>query len=135
MSAEYQDLETKYKKGQFFKIRSAFMNSLNAHIESSPHMCIIINVMIIKTVVGELLFHPDDVYGVTRERALNLFKKLEEPIISDEVGQRDVYEVVIKTCCQFQLCIKFVSYGASFYMASCRMDCTKVESGMAVYGG
>ena len=109
MWSEYQYLETKDKNGQFFKIRSDFMNRLNAHLESSPHIHIIFNVLIIETVVGELLFHPDDVYGVTRERVLNMFKKLEEPSISDEVGQRDVYGVMIKTCCQFELCIKFVS--------------------------
>ena len=90
------------------------MNSLDAHLEINPHIRILVNAKIIKTVFRELLLHPDDVDGVTRERALNLFKKLEDPSGSDEVGQRDVYEVVIKTRCRFELCIKFVSCGASF---------------------
>ena len=47
--------------------------------------------------------------NVTREYALNLFKNLGESIESDEVGQRDVYEVVIKTRRWFELCINFVS--------------------------
>ena len=74
--ADYQEPETKDEKDQLLKIRSAFVNSLNAHLESSPHIRIIVNAPIIKTVVGEIMFHPDDVDSVTRESALNLFKKL-----------------------------------------------------------
>ena len=111
------------------------MNSLDAHLESSPYIRILVNATIIETVVGELLFHPNDVDNVTHERALNLFNKLEEPSGSYEVGQRDVYEVVIKTRRRFELCIKFCSCGAFFRMAYRLMDCTQVESGMSVYGG
>ena len=78
-------METKDDKEQFFKIRPAFVNSLNANLESSPHIHILVNAPIIETVVGELLFHPDDVNGVTHERALNLFNNMEDPGGSDEV--------------------------------------------------
>ena len=50
-------------------------------------------------------------------------------------GHQDDYAVVVKTCCRFDLCIRFVACGASFRMASCLMDCTKDESGMSVFGG
>ena len=135
MWAEYQKLETKYKNQQFFKSRSAFMNILNAHLESSLHIRILVNAPIIETVVGDLLFHPDDVDGMTCERALSLFKKLEEPSGSDEVGQHDMYEFLMKMRCWFRFCIKFVSYGASFRMLSRLVDCTQVESSMVVYVG
>ena len=102
---------------------------------SSPHIRILVNAPIIEKVVGELLFHPDDFDNVTCERALNLFNKLEEPSGSYEVGQRDVYEVVIKTRRRFEICIKFFSCGALFRMAYRLMDCTQVESGTSVYGG
>ena len=46
-----------------------------------------------------------------------------------------MYEVVIKARRRFEMCIKFVSCGASFRMASRLMDRIKAESGMAVYGG
>ena len=120
----YQDLETKDENKQFFKSRSDFVNSLDAHLESSPHIQIIVNAPMIEKVVWEILFHPDDVDGVTRKHALNLFKKLEEPSGSDEVGQYDVYGVVIKTRSWFEICIKFVLCGASFHMSSRLMDCT-----------
>ena len=135
MWAEYQKLETKYKNQQFFKSRSAFMNILNAHLESSLHIRILVNAPIIETVVGDLLFHPDDVDGMTCERALSLCKKLEEPSGSDEVGQHDMYEFLMKMRCWFRFCIKFVSYGASFRMLSRLVDCTQVESSMVVYVG
>ena len=67
------------------------MNSLDAHLESSRHIRILVNAPNIEMVVGELLFHPNDVDGVTRERALNLFKKMAEPSGYDEVGQSDIY--------------------------------------------
>ena len=50
-------------------------------------------------------------------------------------GQQDDYVVVVKSCCHFDLCIRFVASGASFRMASCLMDCIKDESGMSVFGG
>ena len=46
-----------------------------------------------------------------------------------------MYEVVIKARRRFEMCIKFVSCGASFRMASRLMDRIQAESGMAVYGG
>jgi hypothetical protein len=51
------------------------------------------------------------------------------------LGQRDLYEVVIKTPRRFNLCIDFVACGASFRMASRLMDCTRAESGLGIYGG
>ena len=47
MWAEYQELETKDKKEQFFKRRSDFANSLNAHLERILHIRIIVNAPII----------------------------------------------------------------------------------------
>lgn len=133
--AEYQQLESKEDKEQFFKSQTSYVNSLDAHLEDKQQIHFLINAPIVETVIGELLFHPDDVEGVTRERALNMFKKLEDPSGANEVGQREVYELVLKTRRRFELCIKFVSCGASFRMASRLMDCTQAESGMAVYGG
>ena len=75
--AEYQELETKDENQKFFKSMYSFVNSLDAHLESSPHIHILVNTPIIKTVSGELLLRTDDVVGMTHEFLLNLFKKLE----------------------------------------------------------
>lgn len=130
---EYKTLITAADKEQFFKsVPTAFVNTLDAHFETSSHLRVLINGNIVEVVVGDLLFHPDDLEGVTHERALELFKKLNE---NGEDDERDVYEVVIRTRRRFNLCIKFVACGASFRMASRLMECTKTESGMSVYGG
>ena len=98
------------------------MNSLDAYLKIIPHIHILVNAPIIETVVGEILFHPGDVGGVTCERALNLFKDLEEPSGFDEVGHSGVYKFLIKTRRWFEICIKLVSCGTSFRMAYRLMD-------------
>ena len=52
MWAEYQELETKDEKEQFFKSRSSLLDSLDEHLKRSPHIHILVNVPIIETVVG-----------------------------------------------------------------------------------
>eukprot|EP00171_Calliarthron_tuberculosum_P009058 IDg9058t1 len=135
MWAEYQKLESNEEKEQFSKTRRPFVNSIEAHIETREHVRILVNAPIVDTVVGGFLLHPDDIRSVIRKLALKLFKKLYEPSISDEVEKRDVNEVVIKTRRHFDLCIKFISLGASFRMASRLIYCTQAESGIAMYGG
>ena len=80
----------------------------------SAHQCPIVD-----TILGKLLFHPDDVEGIMRERALSIFKNLDP----DEAVEQDKHEVVLKTRRCFNLCIVFLSFGASFCMSSCLMDC------------
>ena len=136
--AEYQKIPTSEGKEQFFKnVPVAFVNTLDAHLEKQPNrLRTLINGPIVETVVGDLLFHPDDVESVTLQRALQQFKKLDEPDRENgEQGQRDLYEVVIKNPRRFNLCVDFVACGASFHMASRLMDCTQAESGISLYGG
>jgi hypothetical protein len=118
-------------------VPAAFVNTLHAHLEQqSNHIRFLINGPIVETVIGDLLFHPDDNESVTLERAMQQFRKMDEPESENgEEGQRDLYEVVIKTPRRFNLCIDFVACGASFRMASRLMDCTRAESGLGIYGG
>ena len=82
---------------------------------------------IVETVIGELLFHSDYVQGVTCERALSLFKKLNTEV--------DTYVVVLKKLRSFDLCVKYIACGTSFQMASRLMNCPRVESGISFYEG
>jgi hypothetical protein len=68
---------------------------LDAHLEVEHPLFFQLNSSIVEVIVGDLLFHPDNVEGV--DRALHLFKKLEEvdPSNGDIAGQ-DLYEVVVK---------------------------------------
>jgi hypothetical protein len=136
--AQYQVISSDKGKEEFFSdVPVSFVNSIDSHLENQKnHIRVVINGPIVETVVGDLLFHPDDVQSVTRERALQQFKKL-DAIDSEnaEECQSNLYEVVIKTPRRFNLCIEFVACGASFLMASRLMTCTRAESGLGVYGG
>jgi hypothetical protein len=85
-----------------------------------------------------LLFHPDDVEGLTHARALSLFRpnKVED---GDSSNPNDPpceeYIVEIKTANRFSLLIGCVALGASFRMASRMVHLVRNESGVGVYGG
>ena len=98
----------------------------------------LISAKIVEDVIADLLFHQDDIEGITQKRAMGLFKKIEsceEDGVDNVIGQQNDYIVVVKNPCCFDLCVKFIACGASFRMASHLMDCTKDESGMSVFGG
>lgn len=68
---------------------------------------------------GDLLFYLDNVGGVTRTRALKLFKKFEEPYLSSrDIAGRDLDELCVRTTKRFRFLIKFVACGAIIRMAS-----------------
>mgnify|MGYP003323867812 CR=1 FL=1 len=129
---EYQVLDgPKAQEDYFNSVPHAFVNTLDVHVEPCTKLCLLINGPIVDTILGKLLFHPYDVEGITHEQALSLFKNLDP----DEAVEQDKYGVVLKTCHRFNLCIRFVSCGASFCMASCLMDCMLAESGILYYSG
>ena len=136
---EYQNIERAEDKEVFFASAPvAFGNTLHAHLESASHLRVFISAKIVEDVIADLLFHPDDIEGVTQKRAMALFKKIDdcgEDGVDNVTGHQDDYAVVVKTRRRFDLCIRFVACGASFRMASRLMDCTKDESGMSVFGG
>ncbi|BBN13083.1 hypothetical protein MPTK1_6g00640 [Marchantia polymorpha subsp. ruderalis] len=77
--AEHQRILTSKGKEQFFKnIPVAFVNRLDADVENQGnHISVLINEPIMETVLGDLLFNPDDIESMSREHALQQFKKLD----------------------------------------------------------
>ena len=97
-----------------------------------------ISAQIVKDIIADLLFHQDEIEGVTQKRTMELFQKIDncgEDGVDNVTGQQDDYAVVVKTHCHFDLCIRFVACSAPFRIASCLMDCKNNESGMPVFGG
>ena len=71
-----------------------------------------ISAKIVKDVIADLLFHQDDIEGVTQKHAMALFKKIEdcgEYGVDNVTCQQDDYVVLVKTCFHFDLCIRFVA--------------------------
>jgi hypothetical protein len=95
---KYQAIADKAEKEAFFmNVNMPFASTMHSHMESERPLQFQVSSSIIEVNIGDLLFHPDDVHGVTQSRAVMLFKKAEEADFSNgEVAGRDLYEVVVK---------------------------------------
>ncbi|KAH7474932.1 hypothetical protein PRIC1_012934 [Phytophthora ramorum] len=80
---------------------------------------------VVEELVGDMFFNASDEGGLSREQALDIFRRKEG----------DNYDIVIKNQRLYDLAIKFVACGASFRLASRMVQCTKEETKMAYYGG
>lgn len=137
---EYQALQTDEEKNDFFDdVDVPFCNTLVSHFDGDNTTRFYINASIVENVIGDLLFHPDDIEGITRARALTLFKLVEhaEPNGVPAGGSlsRNEYVAEIKTSRRFNLLVKLIGCGASFRMAARMMKCVREESGIAMFGG
>jgi hypothetical protein len=76
---KYKGLLSKAEKEAFFlQANVPFASTMNAHMEVERPLCFHFNLAIVEVIIGNLLFHPDDIAGTTQSRAMLLFKKLEE---------------------------------------------------------
>ena len=131
--AEYQALNSAEEKKAFFQaVDVPFVSTLTAHFERESVLRFLINKSIVDVIIGNLLFHPDDVDGCIFSRALSLFKRLEA---DDDAGangtdlNQDAYIVEINTPKRFSLVVGCVALGASFRMASKMVQLVRDESG------
>jgi hypothetical protein len=53
----------------------AFGNTLHAHLGSASHLKVFIRAKTVEDVIADLLFHQDDIEGVTQKCAMALLKK------------------------------------------------------------
>ncbi|KAH6601738.1 hypothetical protein BASA61_001822 [Batrachochytrium salamandrivorans] len=137
--SEYEVLKSAEEKEAFFHaVDVPFVSTLAAHFEREGMLRFLINKSIVEVIIGNLMFHPDDVDGCTISRALSLFKRLEA---DDDAGANDVdvnqdaYVVEIKTPKRFSLVVGCVALGASFRMASKMVQLVRDESGLSFYSG
>ncbi|KAH6578257.1 hypothetical protein BASA61_003987 [Batrachochytrium salamandrivorans] len=137
--SEYEVLKSAEEKEAFFHaVDVPFVSTLAAHFEREGMLRFLINKSIVEVIIGNLMFHPDDVDGCTISRALSLFKRLEA---DDDAGANDVdvnqdaYVVEIKTPKRFSLVVGCVALGASFCMASKMVQLVRDESGLSFYSG
>jgi hypothetical protein len=62
----YDELTSPSAKTEFFKaVRVTFTATLNAHFETSGTLRSLINKSTFESIIGGLLFHPDDIEGLT----------------------------------------------------------------------
>ncbi|KAH6600274.1 hypothetical protein BASA50_002450 [Batrachochytrium salamandrivorans] len=140
--AEYDKLQSFAERDMFFNdVQVPFVNTLEAHFERNGALYFTVNKSIVKDIIGGLLFHPDDMEGVTVVRALSLFQLI-EPEDNDKRGDDDFnrisrqeYSVQIKSSKRFSLLVGCVALGASFRLAARMVQLVRDESGLSVYGG
>ncbi|KAE9022765.1 hypothetical protein PR003_g11965 [Phytophthora rubi] len=81
---------------------------------------------VVDELVGDMFFNASDEDGLSKEQALDVFRRKEGA---------DNYDILIKNQRLYDLAIKFVACGASYRLASRMVQCTKEETKMAYYSG
>ena len=85
--SEYTNLCGGEDQEDFFKtVYFSFTKTIEAHFDGSGTLRLPINKCIVEVIIGDMLFNPDDIEGVTCARALSLFK-LVEPYPVDNVDE------------------------------------------------
>eukprot|EP00171_Calliarthron_tuberculosum_P016065 IDg16065t1 len=129
----YAGIDCEQDKEAFLStVEVPFANTLDAHFERSGTVRFLINARIVEVIIGDLLFDPNDVEGLSRSRALSLFKLVEpddgarnssgddndNDVPVSSLILREEYMVEIKTAKRFHLLVDAVSLGASFRMGA-----------------
>ena len=60
----------------FASAHVAFGSTMHSHLESASNLRVLISAKIVEDVIADLLFHQDDIEGVTQTRTMVLFIKL-----------------------------------------------------------
>lgn len=122
---EYQALTDKEDKTNFFLQPAVpFVDTLLAVFESEDPMVFSIDAGIVETIVGGMLFHPDD----AGSDVSNALWQSSRP-------DNDRYKIIEKNPSCFRLCVSFLTNGSSFCMAAANTDATKKETGIGRFGG
>jgi hypothetical protein len=94
---------------KYFNVAVKHTETICHYIESrSEAITLIVGSRIVDVVIGDMLWHPSEMEGQTRENALSLFKRKED----------GSYLVEINKSKQFLLATRFVGRGMSFAMAA-----------------
>ncbi|KAI9921715.1 hypothetical protein PsorP6_000755 [Peronosclerospora sorghi] len=129
----YAKLSAEDKKTYFDGI-VPFKASLHSHFgQSETVLHFRIRRIIVDVVIGEMLFHPDDVGDETKERALRTFTKGDQQVVVEGEAWNNFYEVRVQKFKQFDLAIGFIGNGASFRQAASFIQLTKEKTGLASF--
>lgn len=132
---QYEDSSDEEKK-IFFEGCRPVKQTLHRYFGGSQvEKQFLINAPIVNTIIGEMLWDPDDVEGVTYENMMKGFEDFadsSEQLADGEGGDR--FRVVIKNPVQFNLAIDYLRVGCSFRQASRIMHAVKERTGLAAVG-
>ncbi|ETP33409.1 hypothetical protein F442_18063 [Phytophthora nicotianae P10297] len=118
---------SKYSEAFFAAVGVPFQETIASHYgEDALRMPV--SKPIVEIVIEALLFHPDDLEGLTHKRALSLFVK-------SDTSDNGTYTVTIKKAKRFSLVVKLVASGSSFCQATIQAQIVREETGFVCYSG
>jgi hypothetical protein len=135
--AEYRELEPSAKKSLFdIGTISGSQTAIHAlAAPRTPQLRVPIDKDIVDVIIGEMLFHPEDMHGNTRDRLLESF--VSTPDSSEDAadaGDVSRYAVTVTNTKQFQLVTQYFAAGLSFRQVSQVIMETKEVFGIGSIG-
>lgn len=133
---EYQNLASVDPRSNFFDYTDE-PNANHSHSIGGGNQVLryILNKLLIETVIGDMLFHPDDVDGVTQQRALSIFKVLSDDIYDELASGRDIYTAEDNILKTIKLLAKNIDLCDSFRNVSSILQVILEVVRISEYGG
>jgi hypothetical protein len=119
--AEYREPEPSAKKS-FFDIGAISGSQTTMHAFAAPRtpqLRVLINKDIVDVIIGEMMFHPEDMDGITRARLLESFvPTLDSSKDAADAGDIIRFAITVTSTKQFQLVAQYLAAGLSFRQVS-----------------
>jgi hypothetical protein len=120
--AGYRELEASAKKS-FFDNGTISSSQTMMHAFAAPRtpqVSVLIDKDIIDVIIGKMMFHPEDMDGITRARLLESFVPTLDSS-EDVADASDVnwYAITVTNTKQFQLVVQYLVAGLSFRQVTC----------------
>jgi hypothetical protein len=81
----------------------------------TPQVSVLIDKDIVDVIIGEMMFHPEDMDGITRARLLESFvPTLDSSEDAADAGDVTQYAITVTNTKQFQLVVQYLAVGLSF---------------------
>ena len=114
---EYCEMDTAAKR-YFFNIGSSSGSQATVHAFSGPHslpLRALIDKDIVDIIIGDMMFHLEDMDGITRARLLTRFvPALDSSEDAADAGNVSRYAIIVRNKNQFQLVAQYLAAGLSF---------------------
>ncbi len=115
--AEYRELEASAKKS-FFDNGMISDSQTTMHAFAAPHtpqVSVLIDKDIVDVIIGEMMFHPEDMDRIIRARLLESFVlTLDSSEDVADAGDVNRYAITVTNTKQFQLVVQYLVAGLSF---------------------
>jgi hypothetical protein len=135
--AEYHELEPSAKKS-FFDIGTISGPQTTMHAFAAPRtpqLRVLMDNDIVDVTIGEMMFHPEDMDGITRARLLERFvPTLDSSEDAANAGDVSRYAITVTNPKEFQLVAQYLAAGLSFRQVSQVIMGTKEVLGIGSIG-